>query len=139
MRSGKVSSTLFPATSDEKEGFPASGNQHQKCSKEDSKLTRKKLAKKWPEIKTHLDYLSRNLSKGYLVRAITILAEARKGRFLRRRTPKYGSMNKGFTEDEIERFFSVIDEPKARLLFSYQVVLGLRIGEAVRVNIKAIN
>ena len=48
-------------------------------------------------------------------------------------------MNKGFNEEELERFFSVIDDPKTHLLFSFQAIMGLRIGEAVRVNIKDIN
>lgn len=73
------------------------------------------------------------------MKAITILSEARKRRFLRSKRPKYGSMNKGFTEEELERFFSVVDEPRARLLFSFQAILGLRVGEAIRVNIQDIN
>ncbi len=48
-------------------------------------------------------------------------------------------MNKAFTEDELERFFGVIEDPKAHLLFSFQAIIGLRIGEAVRVNVKDIN
>ena len=52
----------------------------------------------------------------------------------RSRIPKYGSLNKGFTEQELVRFFNVIDNEKFRLLFSYQSQLGLRIGEAVRIN-----
>ncbi|MEW6035157.1 MAG: site-specific integrase [Candidatus Micrarchaeota archaeon] len=58
---------------------------------------------------------------------------------MRRRTPKYGSMNKAFTDEELEHFFSVIKDPKTHLLFSFQAILGLRIGEAVRLNIKDIN
>jgi integrase len=48
-------------------------------------------------------------------------------------------MNKGFTEEELERFFNVIDDPKSHLLFSFMAVMGLRIGEAVRIHIKDIN
>jgi integrase len=48
-------------------------------------------------------------------------------------------MNKGFNEQELEAFFNVIDDPKMHLLFSFQAVMGLRIGEAVCVNIKDIN
>lgn len=90
-------------------------------------------------VKEQTEFLGRNLTKWNLVKAIKILSEARKSRFLRRRTPKYGSMNKAFTEEELEQFFSVIDDPKTHLLFSFQAVMGLRIGEAVRVNIKDIN
>ena len=59
-------------------------------------------------------------------------------RFQRSRIPKYGSLNKGFTEQEVQRFFKAVDNDKFRLLFSYQAQLGLRIGEAVRINIKDI-
>ena len=59
-------------------------------------------------------------------------------RFQRSRIPKYGSLNKGFTEQEAPRFFKVVDNEKFRLLFSYQSMFGLRIGEAVRINIKDI-
>ncbi|NYZ61107.1 hypothetical protein H0O01_05425, partial [Candidatus Micrarchaeota archaeon] len=60
-------------------------------------------------MKEQISFLAQHLSKWNLVKAIGILSEARKSRFLRRKTPKYGSMNKGFTEDELEAFFSVID------------------------------
>jgi integrase len=73
------------------------------------------------------------------VQAITLLSEARKRRFLRSKRPKYGSMNKGFTQEELERFFRFVECPKLRLLFAYQATLGLRIGEAVRLNISDFN
>jgi integrase len=73
------------------------------------------------------------------VRAITVLSDARKRRFLRSKKPKYGSMNKGFTEEELGRFFRFVECPKFRLLFAYQATLGLRIGEAVRINVKDLN
>ena len=44
----------------------------------------------------------------------------------------------GFTEQEVQRFFKAIDNEKFRLLFLYQSQLGLRIGEAVKINIKDI-
>jgi integrase len=97
------------------------------------------LTRNWPQIKEQVLFLGRHLTKWNLVKTIGILSEARKSRFLRRKTPKYGSMNKGFTEEELEAFFSVIDEPKAHLLFSFQAILGLRIGEAIRVNVNDIN
>jgi integrase len=97
------------------------------------------LSKQWPQIKQNLDFLGKNLSKRNLVKAITILSEARKSRFLRSKKPKYGSMCKGFNEQELEAFFNVIDDPKMHMLFSFQAVMGLRIGEAITVNIKDIN
>jgi len=103
------------------------------------KETTKLLTRNWTQLKENLEFLGTNLAKWNLVKAIKILSEARKRRFLRRRTPKYGSMNKGFTDAELEKFFSVIDNPKAHLLFSFQAVMGLRIGEAVRISVKDIN
>ncbi|MDE1871056.1 MAG: site-specific integrase [Candidatus Micrarchaeota archaeon] len=57
----------------------------------------------------------------------------------KRRTPKYGSLSKAFTDSQITQFFRVIDNDKFQLIFQYQAQLGLRIGEAVRVNVKDIN
>jgi integrase len=90
----------------------------------------------WPEARALLELFGRYLPKQRLVRAIRILSDARKRRFLRRRQPKYGSMNKGFTDDELVKFFNAIEDPKFILLFSYQAVLGLRIGEAVKVHLR---
>ncbi|MBU0591188.1 MAG: site-specific integrase [Candidatus Micrarchaeota archaeon] len=129
--------------------FSVSGGQCSVCSKEQSLSNppssalgtgnRKQITHHWPNIKQNLEHFGRFLSKRHLVKAITILSDARKSRFLRMKTPKYGSMNKGFTEQELERFFEFVDEPKFRLMFSYQAILGLRIGEAVRINVKDIN
>ena len=60
-------------------------------------------------------------------------------KFAKNQPPKYGSLNKGFTEQEVQSFFRTIDNPKLHLLFSYQAQLGLRIGEAVKLNIKDID
>ncbi len=60
-------------------------------------------------------------------------------KYAKNRPPKYGSLNKGFTESELQIFFRAIDDEKFRLLFSYQAILGLRVGEAVKVNVKDIN
>ena len=98
--------------------------------------TRREAKLLWPEAKEILEYFGRYLPKLKLIRGITILSDARKRRYLRNRQPKYGSMNKGFTEEELEVFFKFIDEPKFRLLFTYQAVLGLRIGEAVRIHLR---
>ena len=57
-------------------------------------------------------------------------------RFRKNHPPKYGSINKGFNDQEFQKFFRAIDNDRFRLLFLYQAQLGLRIGEAVRINIK---
>jgi integrase len=60
-------------------------------------------------------------------------------KFAKNQPPKYGNLNKGFTEQEVQMFFRIIDNPKLQLLFSYQAQLGLRVGETVRLNIKDID
>jgi len=142
--SGEIaSSNRHPVASRENGGFPATGTLHPECTKAQSVSEARQISKdltyRWPQIKDEMLFLGRHLTKWNLVKAITILSEARKSRFLRRRTPKYGSMNKAFTDEELEHFFSVIKDPRTHLLFSFQAILGLRIGEAVRLNIKDIN
>ncbi len=138
-----VLSLQHPVSRGETGGSPEPGSQSPVCSKANSALQARAISKElthnWPKIKDEMEFLGRHLTKWNLVKAITILSEARKSRFLRSRRPKYGSMNKGFTDEELERFFGVIKDPKAHLLFSFQAILGLRIGEAVRLNIKDIN
>ena len=138
-----VSGDQFPVGRREDGGFPVSGSGFPDCSKAQSSAKAREISKelthRWPDVKQEMELLGRCMSKWNLVKAIKILSEARKSRFLRRRTPKYGSMNKGFTEEELERFFRVVNDPKLHLLFSYQAILGLRIGEAVRLNIKDLN
>ena len=103
------------------------------------KPTRNEIKNLWPEAKQILDDIGRFLPKQRLIHAIELLSDARKRRFLRRRLPKYGSMNKGFVEEELVRFLNAVEEPKITLLFTYQAVLGLRIGETVKLNVKDIN
>ncbi len=70
----------------------------------------------------------------------SILHKAQTKRFSgKRKTPKYGSLSKAFSDIQLQRFLHVIDSDKFRLLFKYQAQLGLRIGEAVRVNIGSID
>jgi integrase len=69
---------------------------------------------------------------------LSVIYCIKKRRFRGNAPPKYGSLNKGFTEQEVQAFFKVIENDKFRLLFGYQAQLGLRIGEAVKVNVKDI-
>jgi len=80
------------------------------------------------------------ISEDRLKRLMKVVSLARKRRFRRGgNRPKYGNMNRAFTEYEIKRFFAVVKNPKHRLLFQYQAFMGLRVGEAVRMNVKDIN
>jgi integrase len=69
----------------------------------------------------------------------TIMLASCKKRFKRSRTPKYGTMNKGFTESELELFLRNVKNAKFRLLFKYQAYLGLRVGEVCRLNLSNID
>ncbi|MFH1520521.1 MAG: site-specific integrase [Candidatus Micrarchaeota archaeon] len=106
---------------------------------QNNKPTRKEIKQLWPEAKEMLKYFGRYLPKQRLIKALEILSDARKRRFLRCRIPKYGTLNKGFTEEELIRFLNSIEDPKMLLLFTYQAVLGLRVGEVVKLHIKDIN
>jgi integrase len=50
-----------------------------------------------------------------------------------KRRPRFGNLNRNFSEDELARFYSCLSDPRYRLIFRLQDMLGLRIGEAVRV------
>lgn len=69
-----------------------------------------------------------------------LIAEHYNGRFKgSHKPPKYGDLNKGFTEEQLQAFLGTIGEPKYRLLFSYMACIGLRIGEACKVNARDID
>jgi integrase len=93
---------------------------------------------RYEKLKRELEVIAPRLSKQKLANLRAVLVREI-NKFRNPRIPKYGSLNKGFSEQEIQKFFRVIDSPKFKLLFSYQSQLGLRIGEAVRVNVKDIN
>ncbi len=57
----------------------------------------------------------------------------------RPKIPKYGSLNKGFTEPQLQAFLMGIDNHKFRLLFEFQAYLGLRVGEVVNVRVQDID
>jgi integrase len=61
-------------------------------------------------------------------------------KYSKRRTTKYGNLNKGFTEEEVTKFFSMFTkkERKEFLAFKMQALLGLRVGEAVNVKLNDI-
>jgi integrase len=105
---------------------------------EDSKASGCGSKQQFALIKGELERTLPYLPKHHLVEIRKMVMQTFRKRFQRSRIPKYGSLNKGFTEQELAKFFKVIDNEKFRLLFSYQAQLGLRIGEAVRINIKDI-
>ncbi|MCW6159472.1 MAG: site-specific integrase [Candidatus Micrarchaeales archaeon] len=89
-------------------------------------------------IKDELERSLPYLPKHYLVDIRKQVTAQFVKRFKRSCIPKYGTLNKGFTEQEVASFFRAIDSPKFHLLFSYQAQMGLRIGEAIRINLRDI-
>ncbi len=91
------------------------------------------------KVKKELEVLLPELGKTDIKALRSIIYQHWQKRFRKNHPPKYGSLNKGFSDQEFQAFFAAIDNEKFRLLFGYQAQLGLRIGEAVRINIKDIN
>ena len=95
---------------------------------------KQQFASLWSELDNTLPYLP----KHHLVEVRKMVMQQFRKRFQRNRIPKYGALNKGFHEQETQKFFRAVDNDKFRLLFQYQSQLGLRIGEATRLNVKDI-
>ena len=88
----------------------------------------------------NLKQVSMNVSWHQLQQLQSVLHKTQTKRFAgKRKTPKYGSLSKAFSDMQLQRFLHVVDSDRFRLLFRYQAQLGLRIGEVVRVNINAID
>lgn len=79
------------------------------------------------------------LSKDKLTKLITKLSRIKKYKYKKNREPKYGNINKGFTETELKHFFSVCKNEKAYLAFFLMANLGLRVGEVVNIKIEDID
>ena len=85
------------------------------------------------------EQFSNSVSKHQLEQARAIISQAHERRFKRRREPRYGTINKGFTEPELQRFFRSIASEKFALLFKYQAYMGLRVGEVSKLHISNID
>ena len=85
------------------------------------------------------ELLSGSVSKHQLEQVRAIISQAHERRFRRRREPRYGTINKGFTEPELQRFFRAIASEKFALLFKYQAYMGLRVGEVSKLHISNID
>jgi len=69
------------------------------------------------------------LSQDKLKDIIKTVSNVQKTKYKRRSYKKYGSLNKGFTEAELKKFFMVCKNEKAKLAFYLMAYLGLRVGE----------
>ena len=72
------------------------------------------------EIKMYIQSLLPHLAKHEVEDLTHIIRQYYIVKFHRRRTPKYGTINKGFTEEQLQRFFRAVNDPKFRLLFGFQ-------------------
>ena len=90
------------------------------------------------KLKRHIQEVLPHLTFHKIKDVLSEIYRIKKKRFGGNAPPKYGSLNKGFSEQEVQAFFKVIENDKFRLLFGYQAQFGLRIGEAVKVNVKNI-
>ncbi len=76
----------------------------------------------------NLKQVSMSISWHQLQQLQSALHKTQTRRFAgKRKTPKYGSLSKAFSDIQLQRFLHVIDSGRFRLLFRYQAQLGLRI------------
>ena len=97
------------------------------------------MAKSEPLIQTELEKELPNLSKHQLEKLTHTIREYYSAKYKSNSSPKYGRLNKGFDDWQIQNFFRAIDKEKYRLLFSYMANLGFRIGEVIRINVNQID
>jgi integrase len=86
-----------------------------------------------------IELAAQTLPQSKLEELKAALHKAYKKRFRTPKEPKYGSINKAFTELELQHFLRNVKSDKFRLLFKYQAYLGLRVGEVSKLHISNIN
>lgn len=87
-------------------------------------------------IKGELTALLPLLSKWRVEELQKLVSQHYTTKWKHRKFRKYGSLNKGFTQGELERFLEVVKEPRFKLLFEYQAYLAPRVGEVCQLSIK---
>jgi len=80
-----------------------------------------------------------DLGQDRLKKLLTAVSETRKKKYQRRKGTKYGNLNKGFTDEELAKFFKFCSHPKAYACFFLMANLGLRVGEVVRIRVSDIS
>ncbi len=75
-------------------------------------------------IKGELTALLPLLSKWRVEELQKLVSQHYTTKWKHRKFRKYGSLNKGFTQGELERFLEVVKEPRFKLLFEYQAYLA---------------
>lgn len=94
----------------------------------------------YEELQRELEVSAFGLSEHRIESLVGILHRIYKQKtHVRRRQPKYGTLNMAFSDDDLERFLSCVKNGKFKLLFKMQAFCGLRIGEACKINIQNIH
>ncbi|MFH1916778.1 MAG: site-specific integrase [Nanoarchaeota archaeon] len=65
--------------------------------------------------------------------------EMMRKKFKKPKNPKYGNINKGFTDEELRTFLSYCLNPKANMAYRLMANLGLRVGEVVKIRLDDID
>ena len=86
-----------------------------------------------------VDETTSKLPKWQLEKVRTTVTKNYERRFRRSREPRYGSVNRAFTELELQHFLRNAPNEKFRLLFKFQAYLGLRVGEVCRLRVRNID
>lgn len=79
------------------------------------------------------------LAKWQIWHVQSLLTTERKRRYPRNRQAKYGNTNRGFTQEELDRFLPAVKNDKARFAFTVMSNLGLRVGEVVDMRLEDID
>lgn len=90
---------------------------------------------KLENVKDYLQHALPKLSKWELEAITTQVRQVYVNKYHHSKLPRYGGLDKCFNDEQISKFFEAIDDDKFYLMFRYQAVLGLRIGEAVKLNL----
>lgn len=82
-----------------------------------------------------------SLSKPQLINLIKKCRKVRAKKYQRRKNTKYGQLCKAMPLEAIDKFFSAFkpEEYRYKIIFLIQAFLGLRIGEAIKINLKDLN
>lgn len=86
-------------------------------------------------LKQAMDASAMGLSRHQIEALVTVLHGAYYQKYRpKRRVPRYGTLSKGLSTEELQRLLLAVKDPRFKLMFTMAAYLGLRIGEAVCVN-----
>lgn len=97
------------------------------------------IAMEFSTLDVELRIASQTLSQHKIERLKQTLHRAYVRRFKTCSTPKYGTLNMVFKDEELREFFRHVASQKFKLIFKFQAYMGLRVGEAVRIRLDDID